>query len=83
VFSPFSCKYHSLLLYITINAPLFIIVREVIFFMRSKHITGDFDGFFEWAKTFLTPNCPAKLNHPHNSKPCSEIDTLGKWAGIW
>ncbi len=25
------------------------------YFMRTKHIIGDFEGFFEWAKTFFTP----------------------------
>ncbi len=38
---------------ITINAPRILIVREV-FFMWAKHIIGDFEGFFDGAKTFLT-----------------------------
>jgi len=37
------------------NVPLILIVWEVIFFMREKHIIGHFKGFFEGAKTFLTP----------------------------
>ncbi len=32
-------------------APLFLILRE--FLMRTKHIIGDFEGFFRGAKTFL------------------------------
>jgi hypothetical protein len=33
---------------------LILIVREVIFFMQAKHITGDFNRFFQGVKTFLT-----------------------------
>ena len=40
---------------ITINVPLFLKVRAVIFFMRANHIIGLFEGFFEGAETFLTP----------------------------
>ncbi len=54
---------------------------------------GDFERFFEGAKTFLTPKLSWAqrnailerfriLNRPHNSKPCTEVYTLGKWAGI-
>ncbi len=32
----------------------------MLFFIRAKHILGDFEGFFEGAKTFLTP----KLSWP-------------------
>jgi hypothetical protein len=39
---------------ITIKEKLIIIVGEV-FFMRAKHRIGDFEGFFEGAKTFLAP----------------------------
>ncbi len=34
--------------------PLILFVREVIIFMRAKHIIGDFERFFEGAKTFST-----------------------------
>jgi hypothetical protein len=33
---------------------MILIVREVTFLMREKHIIGDFEDFFQWAKTFLT-----------------------------
>ncbi len=39
---------------ITINVPLILKVRDIIFFSRAKHIMGHFTGFFEGAKTFLT-----------------------------
>jgi hypothetical protein len=32
--------------------PLILFVREVIIFMRAKHIIGDFERFFEGAKIF-------------------------------
>jgi hypothetical protein len=35
--------------------PLILSVREVIILMRAKHIIGDFERFFEGAKTFSTP----------------------------
>jgi hypothetical protein len=38
----------------TINAPL-IYRPGSYFFVRAKHVIGDFDGFFEGAKTFLNP----------------------------
>jgi hypothetical protein len=40
---------------LTINAPLILKDRDVIFFLRAKHIMGQFAGFFEGAETFLTP----------------------------
>ncbi len=39
---------------LTINAPLILKVRDIIFFSRVKHIMGHFPGFFEGAETFLT-----------------------------
>jgi hypothetical protein len=39
----------------TINAPLILKVRNIIFVSREKHIMVHFEGFFEGAKTFLTP----------------------------
>jgi hypothetical protein len=36
---------------ITINVPLILIVRDVIF-MRAKHIISDFEGFFEGGQDF-------------------------------
>jgi hypothetical protein len=44
---------------ITINAPLILIAGEV-FFMLTKNIIGDYEGFFEGAKTFLAPICPER-----------------------
>jgi hypothetical protein len=41
-------RYHS---FITINAPLILKMREIIFFLRANYIMG----YFEGAKTFLTP----------------------------
>jgi hypothetical protein len=38
---------------LTTNVLLILIVCEV--FYAGKHIIGDFKGFFEVAKTFLTP----------------------------
>jgi hypothetical protein len=40
---------------LTINAPLILKDRDIIFFLRAKHIMGQFAGFFERAETFLTP----------------------------
>jgi hypothetical protein len=37
--------------FITINVPLFLEVRDFMFFMRGKHIISHFAGFFEGAKT--------------------------------
>jgi hypothetical protein len=40
--------------------------------MRTKHIIGDFEGFFEGAKTFLTPKIvlsTAKRNFGINKNP--------------
>jgi hypothetical protein len=39
---------------ITINVPLFLEVRDFMFFRREKHIISLFAGFFEGAETFLT-----------------------------
>jgi hypothetical protein len=40
---------------ITINAPLILKMRDIIFFLRENYIMGHFKGYFEGAKTFLTP----------------------------
>jgi hypothetical protein len=40
--------------FITINVPLFLEVRDFMFFRREKHIISHFLGFFEGASTFLT-----------------------------
>jgi hypothetical protein len=40
---------------ITINAPLISKMRDIIFFLRANYIMGHFKGYFEGAKTFLTP----------------------------
>jgi hypothetical protein len=40
---------------ITINVPLILKVRDIIFLSGAKHIMGHFAGFFEGAETFLTP----------------------------
>ena len=40
---------------ITINAPLILKMRDIIFFLRANYIMGHFKGYFEGAKTFLTP----------------------------
>jgi hypothetical protein len=40
---------------ITINEPLFLEVRDFMFFSREKHTISHFAGFFEGAETFLTP----------------------------
>jgi hypothetical protein len=47
----FSC---NLVFIIFINVPLFLEVRDFMFFRRGKHIISHFAGFFEGAKTFLT-----------------------------
>ncbi len=39
-----------------INVPLNLKVQEVIFFAGKTH-NEHFEGFSEWAKTFLTLNC--------------------------
>jgi hypothetical protein len=41
---------------LTINAPLILKMRDIIFFLRANYIMGHFKGYFEGAKTFLTPN---------------------------
>ncbi len=43
---------HAALL--TINAPLILKMRDIIFFLRANYIMGHFKGYFEGAKTFLT-----------------------------
>ncbi len=40
---------------ITINAPLILKMRDIIFFLQANYIMGHFKGYFEGAKTFLTP----------------------------
>jgi hypothetical protein len=39
-------------IFITNNVPLILIAWKV-FFMRAKLVIGNFEGFFEWAETFL------------------------------
>jgi hypothetical protein len=41
--------------FLTINAPLIFKMRDIIFFLRANYIMGHFKGYFEGAKTFLTP----------------------------
>ena len=41
--------------FLTINAPLILKMRDIIFFLRANYIMGHFKGYFEGAKTFLTP----------------------------
>jgi hypothetical protein len=43
---------------LTINAPLILKMRDIIFFLRANYIMGHFKGYFEGAKTFLTPKLP-------------------------
>ncbi len=40
---------------LTINAPLILKMRDIIFFLRANYIMGHLKGYFEGAKTFLTP----------------------------
>ena len=40
---------------LTINAPLILKMRDIIFFLRANYIMGHFKGYFEGAKTFLIP----------------------------
>jgi hypothetical protein len=40
---------------LTINAPLILKMRDIIFFLQANYIMGHFKGYFEGAKTFLTP----------------------------
>ncbi len=40
---------------ITINVPLFKKLRDIIFFLRDNNFLSHFEGHFEGAKTFLTP----------------------------
>ncbi len=40
---------------LTINAPLILKMRDIYFFLRANYIMGHFKGYFEGAKTFLTP----------------------------
>ncbi len=39
--------------FLTINAPLILKMRDIIFFLRANYIMGHFKGYFEGAKTFL------------------------------
>ncbi len=39
---------------ITINVPLILKMREIIFFLRANYLMGHFKGYFEGVKTFLT-----------------------------
>jgi hypothetical protein len=39
---------------ITINVPLILKMREIIFFLWANYFMGHFEGYFEGAKTFLT-----------------------------
>ncbi len=39
------------------NAPLILIVCDVIFCMLAKHIIGEFSRLFEAASTFMAQNC--------------------------
>jgi len=40
---------------LTINAPLILKMREIIFILRANYIMGHFKGYFEGAKIFWTP----------------------------
>ncbi len=40
---------------ITINVPLFKKLRDIIFFLQDNNFLNRFEGYFEGAKTFLTP----------------------------
>jgi hypothetical protein len=35
------------------NAPLILLVCDVVFYMKAKHINAEFSRFFEGAETFL------------------------------
>ncbi len=43
------------MIFLTINAPMILKMRDIIFFLRANYIMGHFKGYFEGAKTFLTP----------------------------
>jgi hypothetical protein len=40
---------------VTINVPLILKMRDIIFFLRANYFVDHFKGYFEGAKTFLTP----------------------------
>ncbi len=46
---------------LTINAPLILKMREIIF-LRANYFIGHFKGYFEGTKTFLTPKLSRFLN---------------------
>ncbi len=48
-------KLATLISILTINAPLILKMRDIIFFLRANYIMGHFKGYFEGDKTFLTP----------------------------
>jgi hypothetical protein len=50
-----SSIYRTGMCVITINAPLILKMRDIIYFLRANYIMGYFKGYFEGAKTFLTP----------------------------
>jgi hypothetical protein len=45
-------------MFLTINVPLFLEVRDFMFF-REKHIISHFAGFFWGGRLFWRLNCPA------------------------
>ncbi len=61
---------------LTINVPLILKVREMIFFRRQKHIMGHFEWFFEGISTYAQDNFGVK-------KVSAPSKNLSKWPIIW
>jgi hypothetical protein len=55
-------------MFLTINVPLILKVRDIKFFFSwAKHIIGHFSGFFEGAGTFLPLNCAYNMKKWHTN----------------
>jgi len=53
---------------ITINVPLILKMRAIIFFLRANYFMGHFMGHFEGTKTFLTPKLSRALVEKMSTK---------------
>jgi hypothetical protein len=61
---------------ITINVPLILKMREIIF-LRKNYFMDHFEGYFEGAKTFLTLCCA------RDNLGVKKVEALSKYPEKW
>jgi hypothetical protein len=66
---------------LTINAPLILKMREIIFYLRANYFMGHFKGYFEGAKTFWTLSIVPSA--PRDNLRVKKVEAPSKYPEKW